>query len=327
MNHQPTVIAIGASTGGLAALQRITRGLPAEFPAIVLIVMHVTAYGSALPEILSQYSALPVRHPTDGEAAQPGTIFVAPSDLHLVVQEGRIRLTRGPKENYSRPAIDALFRSAALAYHSRVTGVVLTGKLDDGTVGLQAIKAYGGIAIVQDPAEAEAPDMPRSALAHVNVDYCLTLDKIVKKLIELANQPPSRAGPDKESEVLHMENQFAISGAAPIPELDKVGTRSMFTCPECHGILWEIKGAKPARYRCHTGHAFTSSSLEAAQNMTTEEALWAAVRALHEKQTLSKHMADKAREDNRLEAATEHDAIARHAAQNAELLRKLITGT
>jgi len=320
------IIVIGASTGGLEAFKRLFAELPASLPAAVLVVMHIGSQESILPQILSRYTTLPVRHGTDGEAIETGTVLIAPSDRHLLVEPGRIRLSRGPKENFSRPAIDPLFRSAAVAYRSRVVGVLLSGKLDDGTVGLQAIKAYGGITMVQDPEEAEMPSMPLSAMTHVDIDYCLRLDAMPGMLFNLADKTVLKEASAAASEVIQMENQFDLTGIQKMEELDRIGMRSALTCPECHGNLWEIKGGLPQRFRCHTGHAYTALALATAQNQATEEAIWGAVRALHEKQSLMQRFAERARNDNRMESANEYDAAADQAAQHSELLRKLVSG-
>ena len=183
------IIVMGASAGGLPAFNGIIKQLPHDLNAAVFIVWHVSPYSrSMLPEILSRAGKLEVKHPADGESIQPGKIYVARPDRHLLLEAGRVRLTKGPKENRFRPAVDPLFRSAAYAYGARVVGVVLTGALDDGTAGLWAIKDRGGIAVVQDPAEAEQPSMPSSALNNVQVDYCLPLSEIPPLVVTLTQQ-------------------------------------------------------------------------------------------------------------------------------------------
>lgn len=201
--------------------------------------------------------------------------------------------------------------------------MILTGDLDDGTIGLQAIKAYGGIAIVQDPDEATAPGMPRSAIEHVDVDFCLTLEGIADTLVRLAGQPIEPAGEGAVPAWISVENQFVSTKDAGMGELEKIATLSPFTCPECHGSLWEVDGAAPQRFRCHTGHAFTARYLASAQDRVAEEALWAAVRALHEKEALLKRFEKRAHEDKRLEAAAEHAAAAERTRQHAEALRRM----
>jgi len=324
--HSPLVV-IGASLGGLSALRTIFSSLPSDFPTPIMVVMHVGSRESMLPAILSSSSKLPVRHAENGAPLEAGTILIAPSNQHMLVERNRARLTHGPKENHARPAIDPLFRSAAIAHGSRVIGVILTGNLDDGVVGLQAIKDYGGIAIVQDPDDAEAACMPQSALQYVSVDYCLPLVDIAATLAKLAVQSRSQAMPGKDGEKVIMENRFA-SDQEPVPtmaDLDRIGTRSTQTCPECGGTLWEIKDASPVRYRCHTGHSLTGNSLLQVQNRLSEDAMWSAVRALHEKHSLLKRLASEALRRGAKESAEEHEAAAEQAAQHAQALRKIIS--
>ncbi|OGB20359.1 MAG: hypothetical protein A3I66_18770 [Burkholderiales bacterium RIFCSPLOWO2_02_FULL_57_36] len=325
MSTQPKVIVIGASSGGLAALKQIVAGLPAGFPGAVLVAMHVGNHASILPEILLSHSALPVRHAVDREPIRPGTVLIAPPDHHLLIASGCVCVTHGPKENFARPAIDPLFRSAAAAYRTGTIGVILTGDLDDGTVGLQAIKAYGGITIVQDPEEAVAPSMPRSAIEHVEVDFCLSLDGIAETLVTLVDQPIEQINDNAAHEWIQVENQFMSPQDASMKELGKIAKPSPFTCPECQGSLWQIEGAKPQRFRCHTGHSFTARYLVSAQEQAVEEAIWAAVRALHEKESLLQLFARNARENKRLEAAAEHAAEADRVHQHAEALRRITT--
>jgi two-component system chemotaxis response regulator CheB len=181
------LIVIGASAGAVPVLLELATRLPADFPAAVLVVLHVGAHRSVLPDLLKGCGPLRARHAVDGQALQPGTIEVAPPDQHMLVEGRRIRLQHGPKENHARPAIDPLFRSAALAQGPHVIGVLLSGRLDDGTAGLLAIKQSGGVAVVQDPADAEHPEMPRSALAHVDVDCCVPGSELADTLLRLVN--------------------------------------------------------------------------------------------------------------------------------------------
>lgn len=330
MGKYEHLIVIGASTGGLAALRKIFSRLPADFPAPILVVMHIGSMESVLPAILSSSTDLPVRHAANEVPLQAGTILIGPSDYHLLVEDSHVRLSHGPKENHARPAIDPLFRSAAITHNSKVIGVILTGNLDDGVVGLQAIKAYGGLAMVQDPKEAEVPSMPQNALNYVEVDYCLSLDDIAATLVKLVRQSPPRKSDnsiDHSTQTSIMENRFAFGEEhfPDIEKLDRIGTRSVQTCPECGGTLWEINDSVPVRFRCHTGHAFTGRSLLQVQNRLSEDALWSAVRALHEKHTLLKRLASEAQRRGTSDAAAEHEAAAELAIQHAEALQKMIS--
>ncbi|WP_034349237.1 chemotaxis protein CheB [Noviherbaspirillum massiliense] len=324
MSEKRDMVVIGASTGGLEALKHFVARLPQDFPAAILIVLHIGSQETSLPQILMKHSALPVRNAIHGEPIEPGVILLAPPDVHLMVNGHHVHFSNGPKENFSRPAIDPLFRSAALSYRSRVIGIILTGNLDDGTVGLQAVKAYGGLTIVQDPRDADAPSMPLSAIEHVDVDYCLPLYGIAETLVKLTAQ----AAPPEPGDVpgaIPEENRIALTGKTLMDELEKIAEPSTFTCPECHGSLWEIKGTSPRRFRCHTGHGFTARTLAHAQTDMAEEAIWGAIRALHEKEMLLKRLAQTASDTNRMEDAAEHAAAARQAARQAGTLRKMVS--
>lgn len=224
MNRSPIsasdLVVVGASTGGVDALRMLVAGLPSGFPAAVLIVMHIGAQESILPSILASTSILPVRQARHGDLVETGRILLAPPDQHMTLaqhgDECRVVLTRTAKEHYTRPAIDPLFRSAAATFGQRAIGVILTGALDDGTAGLAAIKACGGSAVVQDPEEARAPDMPTSAIVNVDVDYVLRLEEIPQALVRLVNLGiQGHAHVPREDEVLRwarLEHKFAVEG-------------------------------------------------------------------------------------------------------------------
>lgn len=327
------IVVIGGSAGAINVLKVILACLPEDFPAPVLIVTHIGANRSILPEILQRVTGLPVRHATDGEPILPGRVLLAPSDEHLTVvtagEKMYVRLAHGPRENYCRPAIDPLFRSAAAACGADTIGVVLTGYLDDGTVGLQAVKARGGLAIVQDPADAEAPDMPASALKYVDVDLKLGVHQIGPALVRLASAGTRpRATPEQDAQPagpdwIDIENR--ITGRdSDMEDLDKIGTPSSLTCPECSGALWEISRPGPIRYRCHTGHAFTAKVLEAMQGSEVEDAIWGAIRALHEQERLFTKMREKALQLGHADSSADYLAKAEQARQHATALRDVV---
>lgn len=325
-----TIIVIGTSAGGMDALKSVLAALPPDLPAAVCLVMHIGANKSVLPEILSRAGPLPVRHARDGEPLRPGVVLVAPPDRHLLLSNSgdlpHTVLSHGPKENYTRPAIDPLFRSAAAAFGARVVGVILTGYLDDGTVGLQAIKACGGTAIVQEPSDAFAPDMPASARDHVAVDLLLPLCRIGAELATLAQRRAALARPPAHTPVpdwVRLENRFITPGAG-MDELEKIAEPSTYTCPECQGTLWQIKAPPPQRFRCHTGHSFTAQTLEQQQGQQAEAAMWAAVRALRERERLSNGLAELAERNQWPEAAKQHRLYASNANAHAEVLTALL---
>lgn len=282
------LIVVGASSGGVDALRALASGLPAGLPCAVLAVLHVGPHPSVLPGLLSRSGPLPAHHATHGERIEPARIYVAPPDHHMLVRGEAIELSRGPKAHHSRPAIDPLFVSAALEYGPRTLGVVLTGHLDDGTAGLQAIKRCGGVALVQDPRQAHAPSMPRSALAHVPVDHCVGLDRLPALLAELAAQAPAPAPPCPPE--LRHEMALIRHQGDPVEHLQALGSPSPFACPDCHGGLWVLHGERPQRFRCHTGHAYTLRTLQHALALAGDEAVWNALRALQERQIVLERM-------------------------------------
>lgn len=267
---------IGSSMFGIEALKKLVSVLPADFPAPIFIAQHVSADSPGLlPIILSRAGALRAVHPRDGEGTEPGRIYVAPPDRHMLVEAGRVQLCHGPRENHSRPAIDPLFRSAALAYGPGAIGVVITGQLDDGTAGLLAIKEAGGTAIVQDPAEAPAPSMPKSALRHVPVDHCLPLAGIAQKLVELARDDPSPedAAPDRELMLIEHRIASGVFSAMDWWGLEQRSIASGLNCPECRSALYEIRDPRFLRFRCRSGHAYSARGLLSAQRDAHETQL------------------------------------------------------
>lgn len=316
---------MGASTGGLSALKQIFTALPADLPAAIFAVMHIGPGESILPRLLGSVCPLPVAHATDGAQVETGKVYLAPPDHHLLLENGHMRLTHTAKENHARPAIDPLFRSAAVAYRRNVIGVVLTGNLDDGTVGLQAVKLYGGTAVVQDPDDAQVPSMPLSASRYVDTDYCVPLADIAPTLVRLTREPGNNSEAMRKDRAVEVEMLAALNGRNTEEELDTIGSRSTQTCPDCGGTIWTIANSNPLRFRCHTGHAYTAQSMLHGQDGSSEHALWAAVRALHERHTLLKRLAEGATEHGYKKQAEEYEASAKTAAEHAEVLRQMIT--
>ncbi len=316
------IVVVGASAGGVSALRRLAADLPAPFPVPVLIVLHIGSYTSKLPELLAAAGPNTASHATDGEPLRTGHLAVAPAGQHLLVNDGSLRLTRGPKENWARPAIDPLFRSAVLSHGARAIGVVLTGNLDDGTAGRRAIKDCGGIAIVEDPATAFAPSMPASALEYVAADYVLSIEDIGLQLRQLVVQPQVMASSIPTS--LHLEHAPATGTVNAMEDLKKIATPSSLVCPDCGGSLWEICSGQPPRYRCHTGHAFTVKSLKSALDQSTESALWSAIRALQERAALNKRVADAHRASAQLNDAAELEVQVAADEAHAGALRRLL---
>jgi len=318
------LVAIGASAGGVQVLLDLAAALPADFGACVLVALHVGAHRSVLPELMSARGPLRASHPADGQPLQPGAIFVAPPDHHMLVEDGLIRLSRGPKENHARPAIDPLFRTAALSHGPRVIGVVLSGRLDDGTAGLQAIKQCAGLAVVQEPADAEQPDMPASAVANVAVDVQVPAARLAETLVRLVGAPATRSLP-APAPWIALEQAVSIGAGNPMDNLNAIGRPSRFSCPECSGVLWELDQTRPRRYRCHTGHGYTLRTLADTQEAASDEALWGAMRALQEREALLREMAGELHDGaDTDEARRDCLVLAERTASHGEQLRSMI---
>ncbi|HKT50397.1 MAG TPA: chemotaxis protein CheB, partial [Candidatus Angelobacter sp.] len=267
---------------------------------------------------------LPAKQPQNRESIRGGHIYVAPPDHHLIIEDGKMVLSRGPKENRHRPSVDPLFRSAARAYGRQVIGIILTGSLDDGVTGLAAIKKAGGLAIVQDPEDAFCAEMPRSAVEHVKVDHVTTLAQIPALLAELVPQyVTSGNGAGKKAQITK-EIKLAEADMAAIEDDGRPGTPSQFACPDCGGVLWEVEDESMLRFRCRVGHAFTAPSLDAQQTEAVEGALWAAIRALEESASLARTMASKAGKSKAGKLARRFEESAHDKMEQASLLRNLI---
>jgi two-component system chemotaxis response regulator CheB len=316
------IVVIGGSAGGIDALIRFLPGLPPDLPAAIFVVVHTGPESPGyLAGVFTRAGRLSARYAGDAEKFERGAIYVARPDHHLLLSPGdRVQVVRGPRENGTRPAVDPLFRSAALAYGPRVIGVVLSGGLDDGTAGLRGIKMRGGTTIVQDPADALASSMPSSALRNASIDYCKPAAELAALIVQLTrSEAPEPARLEKKmTSLMEIEVEAAKGkgGQAIIDHADP----SLLTCPECHGALLRLRGESPLRYRCHTGHAFTADSLLAAVNEATEEAVWNAVRSIQETSMLMSHLADHWRQSDP-EMAAEFVRKAKAAQDRADNIR------
>jgi two-component system, chemotaxis family, protein-glutamate methylesterase/glutaminase len=317
------VVVIGASMGGFQALQQLLRGLADDLPAALFIVLHIADQSPGLlAELLGRGSVLPVQTAVEGQRFSLGCVYVAPPDRHLIVGAGHLHVRRGPRENGARPAIDPLFRSAAASCTTRVIGVLLTGLLNDGTSGLQAIGRCGGLTVVQDPRDAAFEEMPRSAIQHVAIDQILPLERIPAALLALARapRPPATEVPAE----IRAEALIAAQELRDMERAEHPGTISPITCPECHGAMQEIIDGSLVRYRCHTGHAFTLEALGLIQADAWERALYGAFRAQQERAVLVRRMAVDARARNNSGTAEHLQRRAESYEEGAELLRRLI---
>lgn len=320
-------ILIGASAGGVSALQALVGALPGDLDAAVLVVLHMAPDApSVLAAILNRVGPLPAQFARKGEPILNGHVYVAPPGRHLIVEDGHMNLHAGPKENRFRPSIDVLFRSAAFACQQQAIGVVLTGLLDDGTAGLKAIKDCGGTAVVQDPAEARFPSMPESALKHVAVDYCLPLAGIAALLGQLSEAPMQEPPGMPTPKQVAIETRIQLQGYSDESELNQLGHPSVYACPECHGALWEIQEEQLVRYRCRTGHAYTGRSLLAEQAEAKEAAMWSLLRGLEELESLATRLAVVEATPPASGDSQDLRAYAGEIRQKLALMRRIVTG-
>jgi two-component system, chemotaxis family, protein-glutamate methylesterase/glutaminase len=342
------IIVIGASAGGVEVLSQLVRGLPPGFPAALLVVCHIPAgTRSVLPEILSRSGPLLAVHGRDGDPINPGHIYVAPPDHHLLVEKGTIKLTHGPRESRQRPAIDPLFRSAARVYGLRVIGVVLTGALYDGVAGLLAIRAAGGVAVVQDPQDALVAAMPLNASEIAGADYTVPASGLAALLVDLVQRPPPSPSPLPPAS----GGEGRVRGA-PAPEkgvasmtdpLDKLpevqekdqdaqqrgernGAISVFTCPECGGSLWQVDEKQVVHFRCHVGHVYHAEALLAEQKETLEAALWTALRTFKDRAVLSRQLANQEEQRGNSQTAGRFVEQAEQAEKYFESIQRYVLG-
>lgn len=321
------IIVVGASAGGFEALKRLVGDLPADFPASIFVVWHMSPdVRGVLPQVLNRAGTVRAAHAYDNEPIEPNRIYVAPPDRHLLVENGRARVTRGPKENRFRPAVDPLFRSAAYAYNNRVIGVVLSGALDDGTAGMWTIKHRGGVCVVQDPADAEVPSMPENALREVAVDYSVPMAQMGGLLVRLAKEEIAetfevKMEDDKKTEI---EIRIAAEDKAFEMGVMNLGELSPFSCPDCHGVLSLIRDGQMKRFRCHTGHAFSADALLSTVSENIEDSLYSAIRGVEESIMLLNHLGDHFAETNRKKLAALYFQKAQEAEQRAGLVRRAV---
>jgi two-component system chemotaxis response regulator CheB len=325
---KPGIVVIGASAGGIEPLLQIAAGLPDDLDAAVFVVVHVPARSqSALPRVISRAGRLQALHAKPNEPIRRGRIFVAPPDRHMLIEDGMVRTSRGPRENRTRPAIDPLFRSAARAHGKDVIGVILSGSLDDGAAGLAEVRRSGGIGIVQDPAEAVYPSMPTSALRESGVDHSLpareiaqTIERIVRERSEQMTSEQRSHGPPSAATDETLEAQRGTT----MRDGERAGEPAAFGCPDCGGSLWQLDDGDLLTFRCRVGHAYTPRILLDAQSSNVESGLWQAVRALEEQAVLAARLAARALEDGQPESAERFSDQADRANAQAETVRGLV---
>jgi two-component system chemotaxis response regulator CheB len=316
------LVVVGASAGGVEALVRLTSLLPRTLQATVCIVVHFPPRSqSRLPDILGRRTALSVAHASDGERITRGTIRIAPPDHHLVVDDGHLRLSSGPQENRHRPAIDVLFRSAAASYGDRVSGVLLSGGPGDGVAGLSAIQRAGGLVLVQDPQDAVVASLPESALEVITADHVATADALGPLLARAA----SGAGDDGLTPVRRIQGRPEMQ---PIEAIDNGSTKpSVYGCPDCGGVLWEVEEGQLLRFRCRTGHAFGPDGVLDAKAESVETALWTAIVNLEERSSLTARLAARARNSGLADSAAHYEAASAEMTRRAESIREVLGPT
>lgn len=317
------IIAIGGSAGSLDALKTILGDLPADLPASLFVVTHrPSGIASHLHDVLALHSRLPIAEAEDGAPIRPGTVVVAPAGSHLLLVDGRMRLGLGPRENMARPAVDALFRSAALAYGPRIVGVVLSGMLDDGAAGLAAIRRCGGLAVVQDPVDAAFDEMPRSAIAAASIDHLAPARTMGALLARLAGEPAGSAVPPPPD--LALEVEIATGGRSDGARIAEIADAVPMTCPDCGGVLAEVRGSKPLRYRCQTGHGYTARQLDQDKEEAVDEALRVALRIVDERVELVARMSLDAARSGRPAVAEMYRTRSEEYRGYAETIRRAV---
>jgi two-component system chemotaxis response regulator CheB len=320
--HPRDIVVIGCSAGGVEALPRIAQQLPPSLEAAVLIVQHLAPTGSPyLVNIIQRISQLPVGWAEQGARIERGCIIVAPPDAHLVVSNHHVGLTKGARENHARPSINKLFRSAAAHYGSRVIGVLLTGMLEDGVVGLQAIRDAGGIVIVQDPLDAAFPELPTRALQALAPDRTLPIDAIGAAIVSLVGTDvPIVAPPLHVALEAEIDRQVQSKPA----EMSLLGPQTLLACPECHGPMWQVGNEVHRRFRCYLGHVATETEMLHASAVEVEAALWSAVRALNDRATTLETLRDDAARIGNGHSAESYASRARETRQQVEIARKFM---
>lgn len=315
------IVVIGASAGGLEALRSLLAPLDGRFPAALFLVSHLSPGHSVLDEVLAARTSLRVLFAEDGEAIRHGTLLVAPPDRHLILESGRAVLRRGPRENLWRPAIDVLFRSAAVAFGSRVIGIVLSGALDDGSSGLRAIAQCGGLCIVQSPADAAYREMPESALRAVPEARVMDATEISAALPQLVRQaaPADTAIPEQ----VRLEARIAAGDEQATRAMEALGQPTNLNCPECGGPLSREPGPL-LRFRCRLGHAFAAASLGEANRSIVEASLWAAIRLLEQRANLDRARGEAEEERGRAALASSYQQRAAEVAGQADVLREVL---
>jgi two-component system chemotaxis response regulator CheB len=289
MDNINYVVVIGGSAGGLASLLKMVHTVPVDSGLVFCVVLHSrTGTGEYIVSRLSKVTQIKCTLAKHGAKLEKNRIYIASPNRHMLVKDGHIILANGPEENRNRPSIDVLFRSAAVAKDLFPVGVILSGMLDDGTSGMRAIRKSGGICIVQEPEQAQYPDMPLSVINNMKPDHVVADEVIGSLLMQI-----TKSGMVKKRKIpedIIKESRIAESVLTGIDVLNELGEKSDFACPDCGGSLWALKSGKELRYRCHIGHAYTEKVLKVSQAESTTATLWIALRMMEERKHLLKKM-------------------------------------
>jgi len=325
MQKLKAVIVIGASAGGLRAIAELVSKISSNLNTAIFVVLHVgrNSLSPVMVNYIQKGTSFTCLMAEDELEIKKGHLYVAPPDYHLLLKQGTMRVIKGAHENRWRPSIDVLFRSAAASYESKVIGIILTGLLDDGTSGMSAIKRSGGICMVQEPADAEFEDMPVNVLNNVDVDYRVPIADMGYVLDDIFSKPhytDIKAVPED----VQIEAAITERMSSNVEEMEKIGTRSIFSCPDCGGGLWEIKNDSVHRYRCYTGHVYTEKVLLEKQADALEESLWVAIRMLEERKNMFLMMAHRNQETTRIELEAENRKKAKSMVLHINRLKKLM---
>jgi two-component system, chemotaxis family, protein-glutamate methylesterase/glutaminase len=323
-----TVVVVGASAGGVEALTGLAAGLPADLDAAVLVVLHFPRnVESRLARVVSRAGPLPAEQARDGELLQPGHIYVAPPDHHLIVRDGHAQVARGPHENGFRPSIDVLFRSAAVAYGPHAIAVVLSGARDDGVAGASAIGRRGGCVYVQEPAEALFGTLPALAASQDHPDRVLPLADLGVAVATAVGRFSAGDGMSENAgDDMILESEYAALDAGAMERDGPPGKPSPYGCPACGGVLWEVDDATQLRFRCRAGHAYSAEAATAEQGESVETALWTALRALQERAQLCARLAERTGSAGAARSSERFAVLADEARGQAEAIRRLLAG-
>ena len=320
------LVVMGASAGGVEALTTLARGLPEDLDAAVCVVLHLpAAIESRLAEILSRAGPLPAIQARGGEQLLPGRIYVAPPGRHLTVHSGHTVVARGAHENGVRPSIDVLFRSAAVSYGHRTVAVVLSGARDDGVSGATAVGSRGGCVFVQDPADSLFASLPEHTVSRDHPDRVLPVAELAPAVAAAVRRLSEEVKVSENGE-MRLETEYATLDAAALERDAPPGESSVYGCPACGGVLWELEEGELPRFRCRVGHAYSAEDAVASQGASVETALWTALRALRERAQLSERLADRVGANGAKQSKARFEEFAREAHEQAEAIRRLLVG-